>query len=139
MAGRGPAPKSAKQRAADGSRKRPGHHPQITPLAGEPSEPAGLCAVALAKWRELAELMRAEERLTQSEGHYLEHAARAYCRAVRPGAPTADVALYRQCLKDGGFTPIDRTRVTKPTAEDDATADPFAALQARVAPIRRVK
>lgn len=84
MAGRRPKPRALKLLTGNPG-KRPLREDEPEPPPGWPPEPATLSAVGRTKWRELANLLEQEQRLTLSDGPMLEGAAAAYEAAVEAG------------------------------------------------------
>jgi phage terminase small subunit len=80
--GRNAKSKAAHERAGTARKDR---HAHTTPEApsGRPLKPGYLSAVASAMWDELVAIMEREQRLTLSDGPYLEDASECYAEYVR--------------------------------------------------------
>lgn len=146
--------KSRRQREVDGSRHRPRHdkHVDPEPQLGRPEKPAHLGPIATVKWDGLVAIMEGEQRLTVSDGPWLEVTALAYEEYRRwlelaqnsplttvddkgnekphPAQQQARLAWesYRKLLAEGGITPISRARVNV-GADGEEDEDEFTKLQ----------
>lgn len=146
--------KSRRQREIDGSRHRPRHETHVDPEApiGRPDKPAHLGDVASAKWDHLVAIMEGEQRLTVSDGPWLEVTSTAYeeyrrWQALAKESPLTTVddkgnekphpaqqqarlawESYRKLLAEGGITPISRARVNV-GADGEEQEDEFTKLQ----------
>lgn len=154
--GRG-GPRSNKPKALrklQGSRERARHRDRVEPepAAGRPPKRDGLSAVASQKWDDLVALLEGENRLTVSDGPWLEVTSIAYAEYRRwlelaekseltvtddkgnekphPSQQQARLAWesYRKLLAEGGVTPISRARVNAKQNGDDEE-DEFTKLQ----------
>lgn len=157
-------PKSVRE--LHGSRTRARHREADEPVAptGRPPKPETLSAVASTHWDYLAGILEQENRMTLSDGPWLESTARAYGELDRwrieaenspltqtdpqSGKTTTHPAQqqlrlawesYRKWLADGGVSPMARARVALPKAPEDKPSSPFADLQQRTAKLRLVK
>ncbi len=137
--------KSSQEHARIGSRnkhRRRGLAPSPTPAAGEPERPADLKPAELAAWDELARILRAENRLTSSDGPALAAAAQALAICTRLRAQLSDradaddeihvlrelrqwLSVLRQSLVELACTPASRARVSAPATPppEDAFAE----------------
>lgn len=94
--------KTEAQRQIDGSRVRPGHHKQPTPVEGEPACPSWLDAQERAWWEELAALLRGQRRLTVDTAPWLLSAASAMVDFLKWRATAAaSPMLQTKVLVDG--------------------------------------
>ena len=144
-------------RKVDNSRERARHRakPQAEAPKGAPPKPQSLSPDAAAEWDRLAGILDSENRLTLSDGPWLDAAARAYsdlcdCEREVRGVEGADARgkarqqvrlardAYRKWLGEGGGTAMTRARVGGIGPKDDEGQDEFDTFQAQGG-IRRVK